>query len=75
MCLVPSRKYPNIKSAYDSIVKYIDKQLLQKEYYFTIPEIWLKRGVHKNNLFEFNYPISIRLLTKILLLMTVFYTI
>lgn len=58
--IIPSNKYPTIKSAYLTISDYISKKISSKKYKFIIPEIWLKKGTYINTLFEFNYPISIR---------------
>ena len=58
--LVPSKKYTTIKDAYMAIVEYIRKKINRGIYKFIIPEIWLEKGNHINNLFEFNYPISVR---------------
>lgn len=58
--LVPSIQYPTIKDAYLAIENYIKKKVNVQQNKFIIPEIWLKQGTHINNLFEFNYPISVR---------------
>jgi len=58
--LVPSLKYPTIKDAYIAILEYICTKINSGIYKFMIPELWLKQGTHINNIFELNYPISVR---------------
>ena len=58
--LVPSLKYPTIKDAYMVILEYICTKINYGIYDFIIPELWLKQGTHINNIFELNYPISVR---------------